>query len=103
VITSRTSNCGWPNDRATAAADCRWTHNASGCDTKGKRRPHQNDLTVAVHADRDHLSGAPVREPQTVLVPAGLLWEHEPGHQGLNLRRTVPPVGSSWTHRSSLL
>jgi hypothetical protein len=54
--------------------------------TQRKRWPSKDDVAVAVEVDGHHLLGAPIREPQAVLVPTWLLTEDQTGHQGFDLR-----------------
>ena len=44
-------------------------------------------IRVAVKVDGDHLARPPVREPQTILVPAWLLAKRDPRQQDAQLRR----------------
>jgi hypothetical protein len=54
----------------------------------GERPDVQHDFAATFEADRDHLTGSPVGEPETTIVPARLLPEHDAADQHTRRRVT---------------
>src|SRR5205085_12555214 len=55
-------------------------------DAKWKRRHARDDLAPALEIDGNQLLGAPVAEPQTIIVPARRLTEGDASHQHAQFR-----------------